>query len=164
MPGYGVPRSRQGLLSWRWAAERLRRSHNYWIITIQPDATPHTMPVWGLWVDDRFYFSTGRRSRKARNLARRPHCVVCTERADEAVIVHGVATEVADRDTLERLARPYQRKYRPWKLDPGAGPVYEVRPRIAFAIPETGFPRRASRWTFEAQASPRRRGARHGRR
>jgi pyridoxine/pyridoxamine 5'-phosphate oxidase len=53
------------------------------------------MPVWGVWADDRFYFSTGRQSRKARNLAANAACVVCAERADEAVIVEGVAEEVS---------------------------------------------------------------------
>ena len=51
MPGYGLPKGTKGLLPWSWAEERLTKSHNYWISTCSPDASPHTMIVWGLWLD-----------------------------------------------------------------------------------------------------------------
>src|SRR5579863_9632104 len=98
-PGYGFPKGQKGLLPWSWAEQRLKKSHNYWITTVKsdgsPQASPHTMVVWGLWQDGRLLFSTGSKSRKARNLAHNRNCVVCTELANEAVIVQGVA-EVAD--------------------------------------------------------------------
>ena len=156
MPGYGADRSRRGLLSWPTARDRLVRSHNYWLVTTRPDGCPHAMPIWGLWLADRYYFSTGRRSRKARNLARNPRCLVCTEQAHQAVIVEGRAREVGDAATLARLAAPYRRKYR-WALDPSLGPVYEVRPRVVFAVFERTFPRSATRWTFPARPAAARR-------
>jgi nitroimidazol reductase NimA-like FMN-containing flavoprotein (pyridoxamine 5'-phosphate oxidase superfamily) len=148
MPGYGVPKSRTGLLSWAWAERRLAGSHNYWLITVRPNGRPHAMPVWGVWVDGAFHFSSGRQSRKTRNLARNPRCVVCTERAQEAVIVEGVARALKDRKRLARLARPYGVKYRPWTLDTELGPVYAVRPRVVFAMSEKRFPTAATRWRF----------------
>ena len=93
-PGYGFPKGTKGLLPWSWAEHRLKKSHNYWITTVKADCSPHTMVVWGLWQDGRLLFSTGSKSQKARNLARNANCVVCTELANEAVIVQGVA-EVA---------------------------------------------------------------------
>src|SRR4030088_3796305 len=87
VPGYGMPTGTKGLLPWTWAEERLRQSHNYYVMTVRPDATPHAMPVWGIWVDDRFYFSTGAKSRKARNLDANPSCVVCTDIPAEAVVL-----------------------------------------------------------------------------
>ncbi len=71
MPGYGIAdaNSGSGLLPWNWAVERLQKARNYWISTTRPDGRPHAMPVWGVWYDNQFYFSTGRESRKARNLA-----------------------------------------------------------------------------------------------
>ena len=97
-PGYGFPESTKGLLPWSWAEQRLKKSHNYWITTVKPDGSPHIMVVWGLWQDGRLLFSTGSKSRKARNLASNPNCVICTEKADEAVIVEGIA-EIADVST-----------------------------------------------------------------
>jgi hypothetical protein len=106
------------------------------------------MPVWGVWADGAFYFSTGRESRKARNLARNRRCIVCNERADQAVIVEGRAAKVADKELLGRVARPYNAKYRPWTLDTAMGSVYVVRPRVAFAMYEDRFADAATRWRF----------------
>src|ERR1700686_5110178 len=85
MPGYGLPKGTKGLLPWRWAEQRLTKSHNYWITTVKADGSPHTMVVWGLWRNGTFLFSTGRQSRKSRNLEKNRDCVVCTELAREAV-------------------------------------------------------------------------------
>jgi len=149
MPGYGMPRGTKGLLPWQWAEDRLRRSHNYWMITVRPDNTPHAMPVWGVWVDGRFFFSTGRESRKARNLAANPHCIICSERSAEAAIVEGEAREVTDdAAVLAHIAPVYGRKYKPWKLDTSMGPVFEVRPRTVFGLREKTF-KAATRWRFD---------------
>src|SRR5438132_12653920 len=121
MPGYGLPKGTKGLLSGQGAERLLTRSHNYWLITVRPDARPHAMIVWGVWTDGRFLFSTGRQSRKARNLSANPSCVVATDRAADAVIVEGAASEVTDAAVIERAADPYHRKYKPWKLDPEMG-------------------------------------------
>ena len=110
------------------------------------------MPVWGVWLDGAFYFSTGRQSRKARNLAANPRCVVCPERGDEAVIVEGVAEEVSDPAAFQRFAEAYYAKYQ-WKVEPSQDPVYAVRPRVAFRFIETGgqFTGTATRWRFESE-------------
>jgi PPOX class probable F420-dependent enzyme len=148
MPGYGMPRGVKGLLPWTWAEQRLRRSHNYFVMTVRPDGRPHAMPVWGIWVDGRFIFSTGAQSRKARNLAANPACVICTERTAEAAIVEGVASIVADPARLRELAPVYHRKYKPWKLDPEMGPIFEVQPRVVFAMCEKRF-KDATRFVFK---------------
>ena len=45
------------------------------------------MIVWGIWWQDAFWFSTGPRTRKVKNIAASPHVVIGTEAADEAVIL-----------------------------------------------------------------------------
>ncbi len=148
MPGYGVPTDTKGLLPWKWAEQRLVKSHNYWLITTRPDGAPHAMPIWGVWVDSLFVFSTGRDSRKAKNLAANPKCVVCSELAKEAVIVEGVATEVTDSSQIKEFGRPYQHKYKPWKLDPSMGPIFTVRPETVFGMYEKKFTDAATKWVF----------------
>jgi PPOX class probable F420-dependent enzyme len=159
MPDYGVldAQSGQGLLPWSWAAERLASARNYWIATMRPDGHPHMTPVWGVWLDETFYFSTGRRSRKARNLAANPSCVVCPERADEPVILEGTAERVTDPELLSRVAAAISAKYQ-WNMVPtqdgvrdeygNQGPVFAVHPRTAFGFSEdlTGS---ATRWSFD---------------
>jgi hypothetical protein len=153
MPGYGLPEDSKGLLAWSWADQRLKKSHNYWITTVKPDGSPHTMVVWGLWQDGRFLFSTGSKSRKARNLAQSPNCIVCTEHAHEAVIVEGIA-EIADVDARRKMLPIYERKY---KFDMGAmkddilsmkEPVFAVRPRVVFGLWEKHFIVKSTRWVF----------------
>lgn len=153
MPGYGLPEGSKGLLPWAWAHQRLRKSHNYWITTVKPDGSPHTMVVWGLWMDSRFLFSTGSKSRKARNLTQNPNCVLCTELASEAVIVEGIA-EIADVAARRKLLPPYERKY---KFDLGKmkddilamkEPVFAVRPRVVFGLSEKYFQSKSTRWKF----------------
>lgn len=151
MPGYGIAEESggKGLLPWSWALERLNDAHNYFVATVRPDGRPHVMPVWGVWLDDAFYFSTGTTSRKARNLAANASCVVTTERADESVIVEGVAEEAADADALRRFVEVYHEKY-DWEIDTSAGGIYAVRPRTIFGFIETAdnFSKTATRWTF----------------
>ena len=153
MPDYGISGADEGegLLPWEWAAERLSISHNYMVATTRPDGRPHVMPVWGLWLDDAFYFSTGRQSRKARNLGANPHCVVSTDRAEEAVIVEGVAEEVVDGASLKQFYKGYKEKY-DWDLEQmgfDKEPVYIVRPRVVFGVRERDFTSSATRWTFD---------------
>ena len=147
MPGYGLPKGSKGLLPWKWAEERLKKSHNYWITTVRPDGSPHTMIVWGLWLNGAFYFSTGKQSRKAQNLAKNPRCIVCTEDADEAVIVEGQASLTKDTTQLKFFAN-YEKKYK-WDMSAmQEEPVYQVRPRRAFGLYEKKFMGAATRWTF----------------
>jgi nitroimidazol reductase NimA-like FMN-containing flavoprotein (pyridoxamine 5'-phosphate oxidase superfamily) len=149
MPGYGMPIGTKGLLSWTWAEERLRTSHNYYVMTVRPDATPHAMPVWGIWVDARFYFSTGAQSRKARNLAANTSCVVCTDTLAEAVVVEGTASTVG-ASRIAELSSHYARKYKGFTLDPKLGPIFEVSPRVVFGLREKTF-KSTTRWIFSAR-------------
>ena len=154
MPGYGLAEGTKGLLSWSWAEQRLKKSHNYWITTVRPDAAPHTMVVWGLWQSGRFLFSTGRKSVKARNLAQNKGCIVCTEHAQEAVIVEGVA-EIANLAVRRKFLPIYERKYKfgmkEMKQDilSMKEPVFAVRPRVVFGLWEKYFVEKSTRWKFE---------------
>ena len=155
MPGYGLPESSKGLLPWKWAEDRLRKSHNYWITTVRPNGAPHTMVVWGLWLDGAFIFSTGSKARKARNLGRNKRCVVCTEDAHEAVIVEGTAG-IADVPLRRVFLKQYEPKYH---FDMGGmkedilsmkEPVFVVHPHVAFGLYEKKFMSSATRWKFSS--------------
>ena len=126
IPGYGIAKSNKGLLPWKWALNRLRKSRQYWIATTRPDGAPHVMVIWGLWLDDGFYFSTGKDSRKAKNLASNPRCVICSDNSAEAVIVEGVVESMSP-EKLKPIFVAYKKKY---KLDvSGMGePFYRVQP------------------------------------
>ena len=150
-PDYGfdkaenVPGER---LPWSRVSELLVASRNYWICTTRPDGRPHSAPVWGVWLDGTLYFSTGARSRKGRNLAADPRCVVHLE-GEEAVILEGTAEKVTDLSLLRRFVDAYNPKYQ-WNFSAEglqSGGVYALRPRVAFSFREE-LAETATRWRF----------------
>jgi PPOX class probable F420-dependent enzyme len=149
--GYGLlgPRSGSGLMPWPEAAGRLAEARNYWIGTVRADGRPHAMPVWGIWLNERLLFSTGRTSQKGRNLAHDPRVVVHLESGDEVVILEGVAEALTDPDWLAQFAEAYDAKYhvRP-DLSDQQNVTYAVRPQVAFGWLEKDFPGGATRWKF----------------
>ena len=149
IPDYGISKSKKGMLPWKWAADRIVKSRQYWVATVRSDGSPHVMPVWGVWLQNAFYFSTGRQTRKARNLASNPRCVICSEDSAQAVIVEGNASELKESKKLAEVAKVYKKKY---KVDVSAmdSPIYWVRPSIAFGLFEKKFPTTATRWKFDS--------------
>src|SRR4051794_15095995 len=100
MPGYGIHTSTEGVLAWAWAEEQLTKSHNFWLVTHWPDGRPHAMPVWAVWHAGGLWFSSGLRSRKARNLAADQRCVLTTEDTANPVVVEGSAELLRAPDDL----------------------------------------------------------------
>jgi hypothetical protein len=153
MPGsYGIAEATagSGLLPWGPADARLGAAHNYWLGTTRPGGRPHAMPIWGVWLDGALCFGTDRGSRKARNLAGNPACVVHLESGDDVVILEGVAEEVRDPARLGVLDEGYRAKYGMRLSEaPGDLSVWAIRPRVGFAWREKDFPAGATRWTFD---------------
>jgi nitroimidazol reductase NimA-like FMN-containing flavoprotein (pyridoxamine 5'-phosphate oxidase superfamily) len=155
IPGYGLPKSKKGLLAWKWAEERLTKSRQYWIATTRPDGRPHVMVIWALWMDSQLYFSTGKESRKARNLAQNLTCTMCTDNAAEAVIVEGTVDTERDVERIREFIKKYEKKYK-WKLGEMGedmlslkDPVFRLRPAVAFGFWEKKFSTSATRWLFK---------------
>jgi hypothetical protein len=117
--------------------------------------------VGALWLDDRFYFTSGANTRKSKNLARNPNCVLSVALRDLDLVVEGTAAKVTDEATLERLAKAYAAQGWPATAKdgaltaeysaPSAGPppwdLYEVTPHTAFGV-ATAEPWGATRWSF----------------
>jgi Pyridoxamine 5'-phosphate oxidase len=150
--GYGIVGAEdgKGLLPWAWVARKMNGCRTFWVATIHAglhagQARPHVMPVWGVWLDDAFFFSTGRKSRKGQNLAANPACTVANDDGQEAVIVEGLATEVNDALALKRVASAYKKKY---KMDPRSmgEPIFHVQPSVVFGFVEKSFAQSATRW------------------
>ncbi len=146
---YGVSKSPKGLLDWSWARERLIKSHNYVIMTVRPDGRPHAMGMHGLWFKDAFYFGTGDTTRKAKNLAANPNCILINESLEELIIVEGVAEQIGFDALPAALSAASKTKYG-WPYDPQMGGViFKVTPHVVFALPEKQFATAPTRWTFD---------------
>jgi PPOX class probable F420-dependent enzyme len=156
MPGYGIagPEEGSGVLPWSWAEEQLVASRNFWLATRWPDGRPHAMPVWAVWHVGALWFSSSKASRKARNLAADPRCVLTTEDPTNPVVVEGEAellTETHDLHTLLAAENAkYGTDYGIDMLDPAVNSAYRVRPRWVFGLRAGEFTGSPTRWTFEA--------------
>lgn len=146
---YRFPTSPKGMLDWSWARERLTGSYNYVIVTVRPDGRPHAMGMHGLWSGDAYYFGTHPATRKAKNLAANPHCILINEKLDELVIVEGVAETIAYSRLPEGLSDASKSKYG-WPMDPRmGGKVYKLVPRVVFAFPIKQIATGLTKWVFE---------------
>jgi hypothetical protein len=154
MPGYGVLAADQGsgLIPWAEVERRLTVSHDYWVATVRPDGRPHVMPVWGVWLDGRLWFSSGLRSRKARNLAADPRCTVTTDDAPDPVVVDGVGRQVLDADGIDAFLGAMNAKYDAGMtaefLDPAVNGTFGVVPERVIALSHDDFTGSPTRWTF----------------
>jgi hypothetical protein len=134
----------------------------FWLATAGPDGSPHLAAVGALWVDDQFYFTSGPRTRKSRNLAANANCAVSVSLDDIDVVVEGTARKVTDLPTLERVANLYASQGWPARATGGAitaefsapsagrGPwdLYAVTPKAAVGV-ATKEPHGATRWRFD---------------
>jgi general stress protein 26 len=109
----------------------------------------------GIRHDGALWFSSSRQSRKARNLAADPRCVVTTENAVEPVVIEGAAEVVTDPQALTRMLAlenaKYQTDYSMELLDPAVNATIRVQPRWAFGLAEGDFTGSPTRWIFQPE-------------
>ncbi len=153
--GYGVPETTEGTLTWRDVENRLITSKYYWIASVRPDGTPHSVPRWGVWVEGRFYYDGAPTTRHARNVERNPACTLTLESGTEVVIVEGESHAThADADGLGRTLSEAFGKYHPdyapgpdsWAGEEGGG-LRVIVPARAMAW--FAFPSDCTRFTFQ---------------
>jgi len=156
MPGYGILPADQGsgLLPWAEAERRLTVAHDYWVATVQPDGRPHVMPVWGILLEGGLWFSSGLRSRKARNLSIDARCTLTTDDARNPVVVDGTAERVTDLDRIAAFVAAVNAKYQAGVTvefqDPAVNGTYAVRPVTVIALTDGDFQGSPTRWRFSA--------------
>lgn len=170
---YGLP-----LVEWARIESRLDRGvtqapgtggpnrHTSWLATINEDGSPHVTAVGALWVDGAFWFETGERTGKGKNLARDPRCTLSVATEEFDLIVEGRADMVTDRSTVAGMAARWNDAGWPARVDetgqaltaefsaPSAGPppwrVYRIAAARATAL-QTVEPGGATRWTFSGR-------------
>ena len=144
--GYGVGDPQYGFepVEWSWVVEQISSARNYWVATNRPDGPPHVVPVWGVWVSDRFHFFTDPDSLKGRNIRRDPRTVVHLESGDNVVILEG---EFALHPATAEIVTAYEAKYG-ISFGDELGDVYTLNISKVLAWTESDFPKTATRWQF----------------
>ncbi|WP_024800336.1 pyridoxamine 5'-phosphate oxidase family protein [Nocardia sp. BMG51109] len=137
--------------------------HTCWLTTLNPDGSPHVNGIGALWAEGTFWFETGTRTRKGRNLARDPRCAVSLATREFDLVVEGIAELVTDPGTVAEMAARWAAGGWPVRVDEsgraltaefsaqsaGRPPwhVYRVSTSTATAV-ATVEPFGASRWRF----------------
>jgi hypothetical protein len=133
------------------------------LATINPDGSPHVTGVGALWVDGAFWFESGERTVKGRNLARDPRCSLSVATHEFDLVVEGEADKITDRATVAAMAELWSAQGWPASVDetglaltaeysaPSAGSppwtVYRLRHHRATALGILA-PGGATRWRF----------------
>jgi hypothetical protein len=135
--------------------------HTIWLATVDPDGAPHVVPVGAFWDEGSFYFTSGPGTRKSKNLARSPECVMSVATGPFDITVEGRADRVTDLEDLERIAAIARDGGWPARVEndaftaefsaPSAGPppwyLYRVTAERVYAFGTAG-PYGATRFSF----------------
>jgi pyridoxamine 5'-phosphate oxidase-like protein len=156
-------------LVWQRAVTQLEDTsgrRTCWLATTDPDGRAHVAGIGALWVDGKFYFTSGPGTRKSRNLAHDPRCAISVGLADMDLVVEGEASKVTDEATLVHLAERYAAQGWPARAEngaltaefsaPSAGPapwdLYVMHTASAYGV-ATAEPHGATRWRFDGSAA-----------
>ena len=150
IPGYGIPKTKKGLLPWSHVAARMDEARNYWIITSAADGQPHAVPTWGVWVDGALYFGGGPEVRWARNLRANPAAAAHLESGDDVVTIEGHVSRVEDES--DPICRQVQDAYEAKYGMRHPAPFWVLEPARVFAWTDLG--RDATRWVLASRAPP----------
>jgi uncharacterized protein (TIGR02246 family) len=141
--------------------------HTLWLTTSNPDGSPHVMPLGVISIDGSWYFSSGPATRKSRNVARDPRCVISVATHAFDLVVEGTAERVVDLTELQTVADAFAVQGWSPKVAgdaltaefsaPSAGPppwnVYRVVPSRVFAL-GTAEPYGATRFDLAPAGHP----------
>ncbi len=152
-------------LPWSRAREALLdppEMATWFLSTIRPDGKPHAAGVGAGWHEGDIYFTAGAGTRKARNLARSPECVIAVALKGLDLVLEGRAERVEDAGLVKEVI---EREFAPgWPAQvegtqivgpysaPSAGPppwdMYRFRFDTVFGV-ATKEPNGATRWRFD---------------
>lgn len=126
---YNISEEEEGIATWEDVNRWMEESKNYWLSTTKSDNKPHSRPIWGIWIDNYFYFGGGATTKTVRNLLERNNISVHTESAENVVIIEGY-TERFDDDKLNHiLGLEYEKRYDVFHPPP----FWRVVPEVVYA-------------------------------
>lgn len=95
------------------AQQRLQTAPNIWLATVRPDGSPHLIPIWFVWIENKLYVCTARNSVKARNVAANPKVSLALEDGSNPLVLEG--SGAIREETPPEVAAEFQRKYN-WNI------------------------------------------------
>ena len=155
LSGYGLP-----VIEWERVRQTLATDHTQapgtggpdrhtsWLTTTNAGGTSHVRPVGTVQVAGVLYFNSGPETRKSRNIAANPQCVLSIATLRFDLIVEGRAVRVTDASELGTVVEVFRRNGWPAQVDgdaltaeysaPSAGPppwwLFRIEPETVYAF------------------------------
>jgi hypothetical protein len=109
--------------------ERLEVEQVIWLASVRRDGRPHLTPIWYVWLGEKFYICTARRSVKARNLAHRPQASVSLQDGMQPIVAECTARQV-EMPYPPEVVEAFFRKYE-WRIEKDVeyDAVFELSPQ-----------------------------------
>ncbi len=146
--GYNMPRTKDMLLQWEFVTKVVSLSEFYWLATTDSTGNPHTVPLWGIWYENRMFFDGNPQTKWIRNLKKNPHVVVHLPSPREVCIIEGQIVILADNDLSKEqwqiLDEVHKEKY--GKIF--GSPYIYVNPSKILAWDTPDF-KHMTRWIFD---------------
>lgn len=137
-PGYAD--NPQSILDWEQVAQRLGSAKNYWLCSTRSDGRPHTVPRWGVFIEDKFYYDGSPETVHAKNIQINPQVSLHLESGDEAVIAYGTSCAAPKPEPAfaSLLASAISAKYEKFGYAPSPdqwdqGGLYVFTPTVVLA-------------------------------
>ena len=131
--GYNLPKIDKKLLNWEFVVKQMTNTKYYWITTSSMFNVPHSVPVWGIWYDDRVFVGGDSKSKWIRNLRQNPNVSVHLPSPTQVCMIEGKAVfldhDDIDEKTWDLLDSYYKNKYQQFH----GSPYIFVEPRKIFA-------------------------------
>ncbi|MFX0090991.1 MAG: pyridoxamine 5'-phosphate oxidase family protein [Candidatus Hodarchaeota archaeon] len=146
--GYNLPQVDENLLKWEFVVKQMKSAKYYWIITSDPLNVPHSVPVWGIWYEDRVFVGGSPKTKWVRNLKVNPNVSVHLPSPTKVCMIEGkavmLAADALDDETWDLLDSDYKAKYQQFH----GSPYICVEPRKVLAW-DSEILDRMTKWTFE---------------
>jgi PPOX class probable F420-dependent enzyme len=107
---------------------RLEQAANIWLATVRADNSPHLVPIWFVWLDNKAYLCTARQSVKARNIAANARVALALEDGSDPLVFEGAAQIL--QDAPDAVVAAFLNKY-DWDIrgDSTYDVVVEITPQ-----------------------------------
>ncbi len=132
------------MLDWYFVDKQMSESKTYWISTCRPDGRPHSIPIWGVWLNNRFYFGGGELTATRKNLKENPYAVIHAESGVKVAILEGVVSVEEDQERTEAIIKEYKQKY---DVD-HSPPFLRLDHKLVLAWELDDFANTPTRWKF----------------
>lgn len=105
----------------------METARNIWLATVRPNGSPHLVPIWFVWLENKAYLCTARESVKARNIQQNPNVAFALENGDDPVLMEGTAQII--ESLPQEVVEAFQTKF-DWNIrnDSTYNSVIEITP------------------------------------